>query len=453
MHTDLTQGLIKDHIVKLALPAVIGYFFHTLINVTDTFFAGMISTQALAALSLSASIFFMILAIGIGMSEAVTSLVGNALGKKDIKQAQHIALNAIAFSLILSVVLSVVGLVSLPFLISALGDPSYVQETKDYINFILYGAVFFIGAFFFNALLNSVGDTKSFRNILIFTAFLNISLDYIFITYFEMGVRAIAMATIICELLTMLYLFYKFKKTKLWCGFSGFKYDSSLIKELLKQGLPPSVNMFMMAFGMYIITYYIAPFGKEAVAAFGIGMRIEQIYLMPIIGLNIAALAIISQNNGAAAYDRIIPTLRIGVKYGWIISTIGVVIFITFAEEIARLLTSDATVVEQTALYLRISVLGSYGFVVIFLYIAMLQGIAKLKVIMPISIYRQLLAPIALFSLLTYLEADILSFWIGLTLIILSSALFLWWYGERALKNLMLIAYNKESVDYGTNKH
>ena len=66
MHTDLTQGLIKDHIVKLALPAVIGYFFHTLINITDTFFAGLISTQALAALSLSASVFFMILAIGIG---------------------------------------------------------------------------------------------------------------------------------------------------------------------------------------------------------------------------------------------------------------------------------------------------------------------------------------------------------------------------------------------------
>ena len=436
MHIDLTQGLIKDHIVKLALPAVIGYFFHTLINVTDTFFAGLISTQALAALSLSASIFFMILAIGIGMSEAVTSLVGNALGRKDTQQAQHIALNAIGFSVILSISLSIVGLITVPYLITALGDPSYVQETKDYINLILYGALFFIGAFFFNALLNSVGDTKSFRNILIVTAFLNIILDYIFITYFEMGVSGIAMATIICEFLAMLYLFYKFQQTKLWCGFSEYKYDSSVIKELLKQGLPPSVNMFMMAFGMYIITYFVAPFGKEAVAAFGIGMRIEQIYLMPIIGLNIATLAIISQNNGAQAYDRIIPTLRIGVKYGWIISTIGLIAFFLFAEELAGLLTSDAAVIEQTALYLRISVLGSYGFVIIFIYIAMLQGIGKLNMIMPVSIYRQLLAPIVLFSALTYIEASILSFWIGLTLIIFSSAIFLWWYGEKTLKNL-----------------
>ena len=436
MHTDLTQGLIKDHIVKLALPAVIGYFFHTLINITDTFFAGLISTQALAALSLSASVFFMILAIGIGMSEAVTSLVGNALGKKDLKRAQHIALNAIAFGAMLSMFLSFVGIITLPFLINALGDPPYVQETKDYMHLILYGAIFFMGAFFFNALLNSIGDMKSFRNILMFTAVLNIILDYLFITYFEMGVRGVALATIFCEFTTMMYLFYKFKQTKLWCGFGAFNYDAKVIGELLKQGFPPSVNMFMMAFGMYIITYFVAPFGKEAVAAFGIGMRIEQVYLMPIIGLNIAALAIISQNNGAQAYDRIRPTLQLGVRYGWIISTIGLIVFVVFAEVFAGLLTSDALVIEQTALYLRISVLGSYGFVVIFLYIAMLQGITKPLVIMPVSIYRQLIAPIILFSILAYMEVSILWFWIGLTLIIFSSALFLWWYGERQLNEM-----------------
>ena len=174
MHIDLSQGVIKQHIVKLALPAVIGYFFHTMFNVTDTFFAGMISTQALAALSLSASVFFMVLAIGIGMSEAVTSLVGNALGEKDIAKAQHITLNSIAFALILSMLLSVLGVFSVPFFVEALSDPSYVAETLEYINIILYAALLFIGSFFFNALLNATGDTKSFRNILIVTAFLNI---------------------------------------------------------------------------------------------------------------------------------------------------------------------------------------------------------------------------------------------------------------------------------------
>lgn len=436
MHIDFTQGIIKQHIVKLAVPAVVGYFFHTMFNVTDTFFAGLISTQALAALSLSASVFFMVLAIGIGMSEAVTSLVGNALGEKDIPKAQHIALNAIAFAVLLSVVLSVVGVLSVPYLVEALGDPSYVAETLDYINLILYGAVFFVGAFFFNALLNSVGDTKAFRNVLIVTAFLNIILDYVFITYFKMGVSGIALATVIAEAITMFYLIFRVRQTKLWCGFSAFSYDGNVIIELLKQGLPPSVNMFMMAFGMYIITYFVAPFGKEAVAGFGIGMRIEQIFLMPVIGLNIATLAIVSQNNGAKEYGRITPTLRLAIRYGWVMSTIGVSAFLLFAHYFAALLSSDSAVIEQAALYLRISGVASYGFVIIFIYIAMLQGIGKPSIIMPISIYRQVIAPVLVFSLLAWAGLSILCLWIGLDMIIFSSALFLWWYGEKKLKNL-----------------
>ena len=185
-------------------------------NVTDTFFAGLISTQALAALSLSASVFFMVLAIGIGMSEAVTSMVGNALGEKNIPKAQHIALNSIAFAFILSIALCLLGIISVPYLVKALGDPSYLQETLDYINLILYGAFFFVGSFFFNAFLNATGDTKSFRNILIVTAFLNIFLDYIFIKHFDMGVRGIAVATVISEAIIMFFLFYKVKQTKLW---------------------------------------------------------------------------------------------------------------------------------------------------------------------------------------------------------------------------------------------
>ena len=436
MHIDLTQGIIKQHIVKLAVPAVVGYFFHTMFNVTDTFFAGLISTQALAALSLSASVFFMVLAIGIGMSEAVTSLVGNALGEKNIPKAQHIALNAIAFGVLLSVALSVLGVLSVPYLVEALGDPSYVVETLDYINLILYGAVFFVGSFFFNALLNATGDMKSFRNVLIVTALLNIVLDYLFIEHFKMGVSGIALATIIAEFITMAYLFYKVSRTKLWCGFSAFTYDSHIIKELLKQGMPPSINMFMMAFGMYIITYFVAPFGKEAVAAFGIGMRIEQIFLMPVIGLNIATLAIVSQNNGAKSYERIKPTVSLAIRYGWLMSTLGVSSFLLFADYMAALLTSDPVVIEQSALYLRVSGVASYGFVVIFIYIAMLQGIAKPAVIMPISIYRQVIAPVVVFTALAWMGLGILSLWIGLDMIIFSSALFLWWYGEKKLKHL-----------------
>ena len=370
MHTDLTTGSINSHLVKLSIPAITGYFFHTLFNVTDTFFAGLISTEALAALSLSASIFFMILAIAIGMSEALTSLVGNALGGKDVKKAQQIALNGIALAVALSVFLAIFGIVGAPYFLQILGDPSYIVQTLDYVNVILYATIFFIGSFFFNALLNATGDTVSFRNVLIVTAFLNIFLDYIFVNTLSFGVKGVAFATIISEFITMSYLFYKLEKTKLWTGFKEFKYDFEIIKELLKQGFGPSVNMFMMAFGMYVITYFVAAYGKEAVAAFGIGMRIEQIFLMPVVGLSIATLAIISQNNGAKLYERINPTTNLAIKYGFLMSGVGVVSFYIFGDFFASLLTSDPKVIEQSVLYLRVCGFAFFGFVMIFIYIS-----------------------------------------------------------------------------------
>jgi len=431
LHLDLTNGEIKSHIIKLAIPALVGYFFHTMINMTDTFFAGMISTHSLAALSLSASIFFMILAVGIGMSEAVTSLVGNALGEKDTKKAQHIALNAIVLAALISIVLSIVGLIGVPLLIEALGDTSYMQQTLLYINPVLYGVVFFIFSFFFNALLVSIGDMKSFRNILIFVSFVNIILDYIFIEYLHLGISGISYATVITEFIAMAYLFYKLKHTKLWVGMSEFVYDKDIFIKLLQQGLPPSVNMFMMAFGMYIITYFVAPYGKEAVAGFGIGMRIEQIFLMPVVGLNIAVLSIISQNNGAKMYGRIKETLKRAIRYGWIISIVAVLSFFLFAGEMASLLSSDLVVIGEAKTYLYISGLASFGFVVIFVYIAMLQGMGQPNVIMPVSFYRQVLAPVLLLSLLASFKMDIIYVWIIIDLIIFSSAIFLWWYAKK----------------------
>ncbi|MDB2562248.1 MATE family efflux transporter [Sulfurimonas sp.] len=437
MHTDLTTGSIRTHLIKLSIPAIIGYFFHTMFNVTDTFFAGMVSTEALAALSLSASIFFMILAIAIGMSEALTSLVGNALGENNTPKAQHIALNGIVFALLLSVALSIFGILSVPYLIDILGDPSYVTQTLDYINIILYATLFFITSFFFNALLNAIGDTISFRNILIFTAFLNIVLNHFFVNYLGFGVDGIAFATIISECITMLYLFYKLQKTKLYVGFKNFHFDKKIMLELLHQGFGPSMNMFMMAFGMYIITYFVAPYGKEAVAGFGIGMRIEQIFLMPVVGLGIATLAIVSQNNGAKLYERILPVTRLAIVYGFIVSSIGIISFFTLGDSFASLLTSDQLVIEQTSLYLRICGFAFYGFVLIFIYISMLQGIKKPFIIFPISIYRQVLAPIILFTIFSFFDLEIYSLWFGLDFIVLSSGLYLWWYSQTTLRKIV----------------
>ncbi len=448
MHIDLTQDDIKVQIKKLAIPASVGFFFHTMYNVTDTYFAGLISTQALSALTLSFSIFFMMIAFAGGMSEAVTALVGNALGKKDIAKATHIALNAMVFALFLSLVLTFVGVSTSPWLMSLLGaDGGYLEESLAYINIILYGSAFFVFSFFINALLNAVGDTVSFRNILIVSSVLNIGLDYWFVFgafgITPMGVSGIALATVITEIITMLYLFYKLTKTPLLDGYNTFYFDKRVLKELLTQGFPPSTNMVLMATGIFIITYFAAPFGKEAVAAFGIGMRVEQIILMPSIGLNVAVLAIVSQNNGALQFERIRETIKVALYYGGIVSVIGILLLLGGAEFWMGLFSEDAKVIAEGALYLRIEAFILFPFVIIFVHLAMLQGIEKPNFIFYISIFRQILAPLALLSLVAYFALDLVWIWLSIAFIVTFSALITYTYSINKLKEVDKNMMNK----------
>jgi len=452
MNIDLTQDDIATQIKKLAVPASVGFFFHTMYNVTDTYFAGQISTQALSALTLSFSIFFMMIAFAGGMSEAVTALVGNALGEKDEQGAIHIAFNALLFALFLSVVLTLVGVLSTPYLMKVLGaEGAYLKESLDYINIILYGSVFFVLSYFINALLNAMGDTVSFRNILIVSSFLNIILDYWFVYgglgLEPQGVRGISFATIITEFITMLYLFYRFKKTPLFTHFKGFSLDLDVCKELLKQGFPPSVNMIMMATGIFIITYFVAPYGKEVVAAFGIGMRIEQIVLMPSIGLNVAVLAIVSQNNGAMAFERIEKTLKLSLYYGGIISLIGMLLLLVGAEAFMSLFTDDGRVIEEGAIYLRIEAFILFAFMVIFVHLALLQGIKRPDFIFYISIFRQIIAPVILLSLFVYLDLGVIWIWIGIAMIVTFSALLTWLYSRKKLDEVK-VSFDKNMTTF-----
>ena len=449
MHIDLTQGEIPVQIKKLAVPASVGFFFHTMYNVTDTYFAGQISTQALSALTLSFSVFFMMIAFAGGMSEAVTALVGNAMGKKEHDQAVHITLNALVFALFLSLVLTLIGVSSTPYLMSLLGaEGAYLEESLNYINVILYGSLFFVFSFFINALLNSVGDTVSFRNILIFSSILNVGLDYWLVFgglgVAPLGVSGISFATVITECITMLYLFYKLTKTPLLKGettfhvLRSFHLDTEVLKQLFKQGFPPSTNMVLMAMGIFIITYFASPYGKEVIAAFGIGMRVEQIILMPAIGLNVAVLAIVAQNNGAQQFERIDETIKIALYYGGIISIIGMVLLLGVAETLMGLFSDDVRVIEEGAVYLRIEAFILFPFVVIFVYLAMLQGIEKPKFIFYISIFRQVLAPIMLLSVLAFLGLGLVWIWLSIAFIVSLSALITWRYSRMKLIEVSL---------------
>jgi len=437
----LTTEPIPVLVRRIAVPASIGYFFNTMYNVVDTYFAGLISTQALASLSLSLPVFFIIIATGTGISTGATALIANALGAGRREEARLYAAQAISFGILTALVLTVLGLLISPFLFRVLGaEGEYLSMVLDYMNTLFFGTVLFLVLYMFNAVLNGQGETKPFRNVLIVGFFLNIGLDPWFIYggfgVPAMGVVGIALATLVAQAVGCGYLAYKALQSGLVSRADLAKTLPRLgpFKDIARQGLPASVNMLTVGMGIFVITYFVSLFGKEAVAAYGSAMRVEQIVLVPSIGLNISTLTLVAQNNGARLFERIRQTLAVTLSYGAVLMGIGTVLVLIGADVLMTFFTQDPTVIRVGATYLRIDALVFYAYVVLFVHVAALQGMKRPLYALWIGLYRQIVAPGILFwSLVHVFEAGLTGLWWGIFGVTWSAALFTLFYARRLI--------------------
>ncbi len=442
----LTTNDIPTLIKQIAIPASTGMFFNTMYNVVDTFYAGQISTQAISALSLSFMIFFMIIGLGYGFSSAITALIGNANGKNREFLASLYAHKGIFFMQLLAIVLTIVGFVTAPYLFEFLGaSGQYLQISLDYINTILLGTIFFMTNFALNAILMSKGDTKSYRNSLIFGFWANLVLNPLFIYGFwivpAMGIKGIAFATVLIQFINIFYMLYKVMQTKL-IHFENYRYfmpHKKIYKDLIHQGIPSSMNMLIMALGSIILIYFVSLYGIKAVAGYGIGFRVEQLMLLPALGLSSATLAIISNNYGAKKYDRVQETLNKALKYGFIISTFGIIFLYLFGKFIISQFDSDFEVISYGFDYLIVEIWIFYAYVILFICVSTLQAIKKPRMILYIALYRQIIAKLLVaYVVVIWLELEFIYLWVAVLVMIYSAAIFTYFYTQNLLKKLSI---------------
>ena len=444
MSMDITKDPIPELIRKIAVPASVGFFFSTMYNVVDTWCAKLISTDAQAALALSFPIFFIIIAMGTGISQGATALISNALGEKDHQRAQLFSLQSMSFGALFSVFLTVFGLWATPWMFRFLGaEGDYLTVAVAYMNVILLGTVFFLLQSILNSSLNSQGDTKSFRNVLIIGFLLNVALDpwFLFGGYGlpAMGIRGIALATVVIQVFGCVYLVVKLARTDLWHGFRPrcFIPQVKVFREIAGQGFPASLNMISVAVGIFVITKFVSHFGKEGVAAYGIATRVEQIVLMPTIGLNIAVLTLVGQNNGARLFGRVRETWVVSMKYGLAIMGAGGVLVFFGGEWLMGIFSSDPVVVRIGVEYLRIAAITLCAYVFLFQTVYLLQGLKRPMYAVWIGIYRQIVAPYAVFYLLAfYLDWKLAGIWWGVFWVTWSAAIVTLLYGKHVMRQL-----------------
>jgi putative MATE family efflux protein len=439
---DFTSAPIPTLIRKIALPSSVGFVFNTLFNVVDTYYGGLISTTALAALSLSFPVFFIILSVGMGMGTGSTALISQSLGAGNPEKAKIYGFQTISLAVINSIGLTFIGLLFAPYLFQLLGaNGDYLAIALQYMNIILVGVVFFLLNSALNALLNARGDTKTYRNFLIAGFFLNVILDPWFIYgglgLPSFGIQGVAISTVLIQLLGSVYLIIKLKKKELFKGatIDDFLPKGRIIAELFGQGFPASLNMLSVAIGIFVITYFAGKFGKEAVAAYGIATRIEQIALLPTIGLSISALTIAAQNLGAGLPARILESWKLNIRYGLMIILFGFLGVLFFSGPLLKLFTDDLLVIQIGKEYLGIAAFFFFAYIFLNISVSTLQGMKKPLYAIFVGSYRQFILPYPLFLLFAlYLDWGTKGIWWGIFIANWSATLFTFFYTRRIIR-------------------
>ena len=394
----LTKDPIPSLIKKIALPASVGTLFQTLFNVVDTFFAGKISPEALSALAKSFPIYFIIIAACVGVTVGGTSLIANSIGENNKEKVLGYFANTIIYAFLISILITIIGLVFSPSLFALMGsDDEVILLSLKYTNVIFAGSIIFIMVVALNSLLHADGDTKTYRNILILSFFLNIILNPLFIFGFgfipAMGIVGIGVATIVAQFVGLLIIFNKIIKSSRIKDIS-IKYfypKVYLLKNLFFQSAPISAALLLISVGNFIIFAYIGVFGEYATAGYGSAARFEQILLLPVLGLNTAIISIIGQNFGAKNFSRIKESYFKAVMYGFTLMLIsGLIIFLS-ADKIVSIFSNNQDVISFGTTYLKISALIFPAYPIFFISNGFFMAIKKSTYSMYLNIIRNVI--------------------------------------------------------------
>jgi putative MATE family efflux protein len=442
---DLTTGSLYKHIRKIAIPASVGYLFNTLFNVVDTFYAGKLSTDALAGMTISFPIFFIVIALSSGLGSGTTALNAIALGKKDNMTYHSLAKNAVILGIIVSIIVMLIAPLLIDFLFNLSGSSGEAKRLGvNYISAIFYGVFFFVINSILNGFLNAQGDTKTYRNFLIVGFMLNLVLDPLFIYGWfglpKLGTIGVALATIIVQVVGTIYMTFKVIKSPIFSLqlFLKEKFSAVTSANILRQGFPSSLNMVTVALGVFVINYFILLFGDNStIAGYGAAIRIEQLVLLPALGLNIAVLTITGQSYGAKNSHRIKEIHKISIRVGVAIMLIGSIVIYPFAPLLIKFFNNDPAVIQAGTTYLRIEVIAFASYVFLFTGVASMQGIKKPNFAVVIGLYRQIVLPIILFYLMgSVFNLGVKGIWFGIVLINWSAVLITTVYHNHLIKNI-----------------
>jgi len=348
----------KKALFTLALPVMVGMVFQTLYNIVDTAYVGRLGAEAIAALTFSFPIFFLLIAINSGIGTGMASIISRSLGAGKHKNAENAAMHGIAMSVVLAFIVFAAGWFSLEKLFMLFGaEANVIPLAMSYMRWILVGVFFMLPSYVMNSIFSSQGDTRTPVKVQVASLVLNIILDPIFIYGLDMGVAGAGLATMISfGAGVLVFAYYLWKKSELRLCWDCFSYDRKMAWEIVKIGAPASLMMIIMSIYVMFINRFMANYSTEHVAAFGLVARLESFAAMPIMAFSLAQMTLAGMFYGAGKYTLMKKTVRFGIIITALMTSAVGLFFFVFPNLFFRIFTSDPAILAIGAPFLRIDV-------------------------------------------------------------------------------------------------
>ncbi len=432
---DTTEGNYKKLLWKLAWPVAITNLIQVGYNWADSIWVSRMesSTQAIAAVSTSFAIIFVLIAIAVGLSSATTTLVSQYFGAKDTKNVMTTAYTSLTTQTLLAAGIVIIGLVFKKQLFWLLKTPEEVLPfAYEYFSIIIVGMLFMFIMYVLSGILRGLGDTKMPMIIGIVSGVLNAVLDPFLIfgwgPFPELGIAGAAYATVFARLVSVVILIYKLflGKFHFRLQLKEFRIDRKIFWQLWKIGWPAAVSQALLSLGGTLLIRRVNEFGDIAAAAHGIGRRLDSFLFTIGMSLNQAVATVVGQNLGAGKKERAKKAANFAVIAAMGLTFAVGMIFVIYPKAYLFMFSTEEAVSELAAWYVRFLCLG-YGFLAVRIVInGVFIGSGDTITQMIMTIVSLLFFRIPFAYAFSYTSLQVRGVWLGISASFLVSALIMY---------------------------
>lgn len=344
---------------QYAVPAIIAMTASSLYNMVDSIFIGQgVGALAISGLAITFPLMNLSAAFGTLVGLGCATLVSVRLGQKDYATAERVLGNCVTMNVIFGLVLTIVAYTFLdPILIFFGGSDATIGYARDYMEIIILGNVVTHLYMGLNAMLRSSGHPRQAMSATILTVVLNTILDPIFIYTFDMGIRGAAIATVLAQVVSLIWELQIFSRQSELLHFRRgiFRPKMRIVTETFTIGLSPFLMNLAACLVVLLINQGLVQYGGDlAVGAYGIVNRLVFVIVMIVVGFNQAMQPICGYNYGSKQYQRVSDVLRRTLIAATIVTTTGFAVFMIFPQQVVRAFTTDAQLIDLSAKGLRI---------------------------------------------------------------------------------------------------